>query len=96
MPNGIIMKLNENQMLYLENGRLILTNTEIVEEAFLTLHNDNDIQIIFENEKYDIFINRIKIISVISNKLNVRGHIQIGDNSNGFTGGIQDILINDE
>lgn len=95
-PNGIIMKFNELQMLYLENGSLMLTNTETVEDRFVKLNNDNDIQIILEDKKYNIYINRKKLISVNYDKLNLKGQIQIGDSSNGFTGGIQDILINDE
>lgn len=94
--NGVVMKFTENDQLYMENGKLVLTNSKVTDEAFLNLNNYNEIQLNFDKEKH-IYVNGRKIKILDANSITARGQIQIGDIDNkGFNGGIREIIINDQ
>lgn len=88
------MKFTETDKLFIENGKLLLTNTESIDDIILNLNDYNEIEINFDK---NIYVNKKKMKRLDANEINVKGQIQIGDYDNkGFVGGIQQIIINDQ
>lgn len=94
-PNGTILQFNKEEKLYLENSILQMTNIKFDGLTVVNLTDYNIIELNLDKEKY-ISINNKKIKLLNGAKPNMERQIYIGNSHNGFTGGIQDILINDE
>lgn len=92
-PDGIIFKLNEQQIIYLKDEKIVIENIEI--DHKLKLNDYNEIELINKEKEIVVSINGRKMkFEKDFDKIYVERQLQIGDLSNGFTGGIRNIIIN--
>lgn len=82
----------------MENSKILITNLQFPdanEDTYLKLNDYNDIQLSLDKENY-ISINGKELPIPNGTSVTMDNKIQIGDFYNGFTGGIREIIINDE